>query len=137
MPEDGMIHTPYIKKRFNEFTIDTKQKNSHDQDNVSLKESTLNTSSLIKSKSVDALSKRKKTKKKSMEEGNKDGKNKNNKTEDDLCEDRDENEVNDENLNDTKDTSAEVVEKKPINYTRSDLKPDHWRRIFINLHHTR
>lgn len=88
MPEDGMIHTPQIKKRFNQFSIDLKQKNTTDQENVSLKESTLNTSSLLKSKSVDALSKRKKTKKKSIEEGNKDAKHKN-KTEDDLCEDRD------------------------------------------------
>lgn len=127
MPEDGILHTPYIKKRFNEFTLDPK----NTEPDISLKESNLNTSSIMKSKSVDALSKKKKTKKKSMEEKSKTKK----ENEDDLCEDKDENQ--DDNLNDTKDTSVEIVEKKPINYTRSDSKPEHWRRIFINLHHTR
>jgi len=125
-----MIHTPFIKKRFNEFTLDPK---NTEIDNISLKESNLN-ASMIKSKSVDALSKKKKGKKKSIEEKTKTKK----ENEDDLCEDKEDNENgNDENLNDTKDTSVEIVEKKPINYTRSDSKPEHWRRIFINLHHTR
>lgn len=116
MPEDGMIHTPYINKRFNEFNIDNKHKHN-DHDIISLKESTCNTSSIHKSKSVDTLSKRKKLKKKSVEEVNPKDKSKNNKTnEDDLCEEVDEvDNANDECNISPQETDIEVPEKKPIN----------------------
>jgi len=116
MPEGG-FSTPFISKIYSEFNPSIKSdinlvNINHDLnggiDEISLKNNQLNKSNIVKSKSVDSLSKKHKNKKKSLEEKEKIKQ----KNEEELYEDKDEQ----ENIPpDENNENNEIISKKPIN----------------------